>query len=90
MEILTWMEAKATYNGYLGITNSPPCTQINITERSLLEKINTLLLESCIMSSDFELTISDCRDASILQTLCPCKVKMKNLEVPTENHSQYV
>ena len=61
----TWMEAKATYNGCLGITNSPPWAQINIMERSLLEKINALLLEPCIMStlsSDFELTISDCRD----------------------------
>ena len=44
---------------------------INTTERSLLEKIHscTLLLESCIMSSYFESTISDCSDASILCTL---------------------
>ena len=46
-------------------------TWINTMERSLLEKINhrTLLLESCIMSSYFESTISNCSDASILYTL---------------------
>ena len=71
----TWMEAEAAYNSCLGITNSPPCTQINTTESSLLEKINSckLLLESCIMSSYFESPISDCRDASILHTLWPCR-----------------
>ena len=40
--------------------------------REVLEKIDsqTLLLESCIMSSYFESTISDWSDASILYTLC--------------------
>ena len=40
-------------------------------ERSLLEKIDshTLLLKSCVMSSYFESTISDCSVASILCTL---------------------
>ena len=45
--------------------------QINMTERTLLKKIDhcTLLLESCIMSSYFEPTISDCIFASILYFL---------------------
>ena len=40
-------------------------------EKTLLEKIDscTLLLKSCIMSSYFESTISDCSVASILYTL---------------------
>ena len=48
-------------------------SRINTTERSLLEKSDscTLLLESCIISSYFKLTISDCSDTSILYTLWP-------------------
>ena len=43
----------------------------NTTERSLLETIDscTLLLLSCVMSSYFKSTISDCNDASILYSL---------------------
>ena len=50
------------------------CPRINTLERSHLEKIDslTLLLESCVMSSYFESTISDYSDASILHTLCTC------------------
>ena len=46
--------------------------QINNTEKTLLEMIDsrTLLLKSCVMSSYFESTISDCSVASILYTLC--------------------
>ena len=45
--------------------------QINTTEKTLFEKIDshTLLLKSCVMSSYFESTISDCCVASILYTL---------------------
>ena len=48
-------------------------SRINTTEKTLLEKIDscTLLLKSCIMSSYFESTISDCSVASILYTLWP-------------------
>ena len=40
-------------------------------EKTLLEKIDshTLLLKSCVMSSYFESTISDCSVASILYSL---------------------
>ena len=53
-------------------TNNSVHPRINTTERSLLEKIDsrTLLLESCLMSSYFESSISDCTDASILYSLC--------------------
>ena len=45
--------------------------QINTTEKTFLETIDshTLLLKSCIMSSYFKSTISDCCVASILYTL---------------------
>ena len=53
------------------LINGQPYSQINTTEKTLLEKIdsNTLLLKSCIISSYFESTISDCSVASILYTL---------------------
>ena len=46
-------------------------SRINTKEKTLLEKIDcrTLLLKSCIMTSYFEPTISDCSAASILYTL---------------------
>ena len=57
--------------------------QINTTERSLLEKIDscTLLLESCFMSSNLESTISDSSHASILYSLC-CQLSHKINKVP--------
>ena len=56
--------------------------QINTTDRKLLKKIIccTLLLESCVMSSYFESTISDCSVASILYSLC-----RNQYQVPTLN-----
>ena len=53
----------------MDIFNHEP--RINTTEKTLLEKIDShlLLLKSCIITSYFELTISDCSVASIVYTL---------------------
>ena len=74
-QIMSWVVNRDVCKGgeiecvYLWFLRTNP--RINTTEKTLLEKINsrTLLLISCVMSSYFKLTISDCSVASILYTL---------------------
>ena len=59
------------------------CPPIDTTEKALLKKMDcrTLLLESCVKSSYFETTISDCSVASILYSLWPGP----SIKWPTQN-----